>query len=77
MNENMRKLRDFMLTMNENINALLERNDSGLYASRLETDFALQKLDRRVNNLLDLQMRTAFSDSNTQILTSAPSGLVG
>lgn len=62
-NDNLRKLRDFMMAMNENISALIERKDSGLYASRAETDMAIQKLDRRVSNLMDLQLRAAFNES--------------
>lgn len=34
-------MRDFMLTMNENINGLLDHGENGIFASRLETDYAI------------------------------------
>jgi len=45
-----------MLTINESINGLLDREaqQSGLYAVRGDTEQALNKIERKINNLMDI-----------------------
>lgn len=59
-NESVRKLRDFIIAMNENLNALQEKTNE--YSTKKEVEGLNQKFERKINNLMDLQLRNAISD---------------
>lgn len=54
MQENMRKMRDFVMNMNETLNGII-------YAPKAETENALRNIERKINNLFKMQMKNSFS----------------
>ena len=57
-----------MLTLNENINGLNDRKEQTpavLYASKQEMEAHVKKLEKRINNLFEMQMRSAFNDQKS------------
>lgn len=53
--DNMRKMHDFLMNMNENINGIM-------YAPKAETENALRNIERKINNLFKMQMKNSFSN---------------
>ena len=60
MQESIRKIRDVMITINENVNALQE------FAPRAETEASLKGLERKLNNLFKLHIQNSLSASSQQ-----------
>ena len=52
MSESVRKLRDFIVALNENLNALQEQSNE--YSTKKEVEDLNQKFERKINNLMDL-----------------------
>ena len=58
--ESVRKLKDFIVALNENLNALQEQSNE--YSTKKEVEDLNQKFERKINNLMDLQLRNAIYD---------------
>ncbi len=55
-NDNVRKLKSFMLSLNEQFNALREKG----FAPNFETESKLNKLEKQIHNLLEISMRQSL-----------------
>ena len=55
MQESIRKMRDFMITINDNMNALQD------YASKAETEASIRSLERKLNNLFKTQIQNSLN----------------
>jgi hypothetical protein len=53
--ESIRKMRDFMITINDNMNALQD------YASKAETEASIKTLERKLNNLFKMQIQNSLN----------------
>ena len=57
-NENIKKLRDFLLTVNENVDlCLFQENKWKLFATKTETEKAVQDLESKINGLMRIQIK--------------------
>ena len=57
-NENIKKLRDFLLTVNENVDlCLFQENKWKLFATKAETEKAVQDLESKINGLMRIQIK--------------------
>jgi hypothetical protein len=52
--ESIRKMRDFMITINDNMNALQD------YASKAETEASIKSIERKLNNLFKMQIQNSL-----------------
>ncbi len=52
MSESVRKLRDFIITLNENLNVIQEKSNE--YSTKKEIESLNNKFERKINNLMEL-----------------------